>query len=378
MVKGIYIICLILILILPGCIFDIETAVHDQEDEASSNIELKLYFGTTTRAVIESEVGNNDENFLGLNEKNFKVAVFNGEGVYLGNFEPTETYYPIAGENYVALLKGKLNKTLIGENPTLQLMMLVNWYTFGNEYPENFYGKNLNDLYEDNESYNYTMYGENPTGSWKPSAREKKGIPMFGISKKITLPEDMVSEEDKETLKFSINLIRCMAKITVENNFKDEFGEAGYNIKSISLSKYNKKGTLIPHEWKDNWKEVTNPWLPKTESGEYDLNEGINLNLFKEADKEGENSEIWAVYIPEADYYTGSGEKPVLNFTIEAGGKTFDKELPLFGDFNKESNGTLLRNNIYNYKITIEKKNISLVYTVCPWYEGYNATFDYN
>ena len=362
---------IILTLILSGCIYDTETVVPSSEDYDFFNIELKLSLGTSTR-VAEEYMGNKDENFLGIEEGDYKIAVFNGEGVYLGNFEPTETFYPVEGKSYDVILKGKLNKILVGENTTLRLMMLVNWNTFNNTYPYNFYGKNLNDIYNDNESYNYTMYGLNTTESWRPSADETKGIPMFGVSKIKNLTGNVDKDEDIETIEFTINLIRCMAKITVENHFNNKVGDVGYNIKSILLSKYNKMGTLIPHEWKDDWKDVSAPWLPKRESNQDDLNEGINLSMFKE----GENPETWVAYIPEADY-TASDEKPVLNFTIEAGEEFFNKELPLFGDFNKESYGTLLRNHIYNYKITIEEKQISLDYTVCPWFEGYNTTFEY-
>ena len=371
MVKLLYIFCLILILFLPSCISDTEIIVPDTVDDDDSNIELILSFNNPTRAQEERE-GNIDENFLGINEKDYKVAVFNGDGVYVGNFEPTQTNYNVEAGGNDVILKGYLKKSLVKENTSLQLIMLVNWNTFGNIYPDNFDEKNLADLYNDNVSYNYTMYGLNYYYSWRPNAQEKKGIPMFGVSEIKTLPGNIDIEKDIVTLAFRINLIRCMAKIMVENHFKDNVGEAGYNIKSISLSKYNKKGTLIPHEWQHDSKGVTSPWLPKTESGEYDLNEGTNLYLYKEK----ENPETWVGYIPEAAY-NESDEKPVLNFIIEAKTESINKALPIFRDYTTESDRKLLRNNIYNYEISISEKEIFLDYTVCPWDDNEETIFDY-
>lgn len=70
---------IILTLILPGYIYDTETVVPSSEDYDIFNIELKLYFGTPTRAP-EDYIGKRDENFLGINEKDFKVVVYNGDG----------------------------------------------------------------------------------------------------------------------------------------------------------------------------------------------------------------------------------------------------------------------------------------------------------
>lgn len=359
-----FLLSLILLVSSCGSSFDSFEEKLDQEDYVNIKLNLGLDSTNATRETSITQ-GNEDENYLGVPETDYQIFVFNNTGKYLGEVIPTAYTYPTAESTAKAILEGRISQKLLDGNTALQLMVVVNGKSFN--FPSiDLSDNNLTGILSDKNSYNFSMYERSPISTWLPSASGKRGIPMFGISDMQTLPSQDLANQ---TLIFHVNLLRCVAKISVENKFPQEYD---YKILSIALSDYNRKGKIMPDEWKD-FNNMIVPSLP------WDPNAASNLNL-KKLTGDQTTPETWIVYIPEADY-RGINPKPFLKFTIGSEGtdKTFEKELPLFGYEDQDSNltGTILRNHIYEYSVKITNKEITLEYTVCPWYNGYNAEFDY-
>lgn len=264
------------------------------------------------------------ENYIGFANRDFRFLLFNNDGKFveamtvLGIIPAEGSEYP---SEYTVLCS--LTKKPEG---TFKVMALANW-GIGN-YPQ---GGNLvegvttiNDICESN-TY---IYGPTAHGTFTPSAETP--IPMYGIK-----TCNMKLEANKRNDIGDLYLLRAMAKVEVVCR-----EDAGLELASVTLDRYNTKGFRAPDAMDANTAYVLTPHIPADAATGASLNFHISTNKDKAV-----------IYIPE--YRNTESEHCQLYVTFA---DNTDKQYTVV--FREYSNGKpagnwldILRNCCYRFTV---------------------------
>lgn len=329
------------------------------------------------------EPGSVAENYLGFDEFDYKVLIFDSEGILLEEFVPETTATQDATEGTLTTLIGPIStKDKEGNRlKKIRIMVLANWRSFNGGKYDGFKPETttLEDLSYNDKDFNFTIPNKSNTKAWSPSitASSKRLIPMFGLSGEIELKYDKAEPvgngsvilPDVETP--TIQMLRAVAKVEVVDNLPDGAGK----INSVTLDKSNAKGRYIPDfntnsSWNVPITQVEEVSLPNSPTGTIS-----NLQFFKE-EKTIDGKEVWSAYIPEMKLDKVARPK----FTVDYGG-TQAGEFVLDYLSDSEPTGKLtqvLRNHIYRFTVNgLKGVSVNATLEVNPWELEDEEEWDY-
>lgn len=202
----------------------------------------------------------------------------------------------------------------------------------------------------------------------QPSTLTLNSIPMWGVSVEQSFNLQQGSYNDLGT----IDLLRSMAKVTV--SLRQDMIDAGFTLKSLTLSPYNTSGAVMPLTANVNFLGSSEATRNLTYVESFHLPDGVQAEttplsfLASEGDTQSQT-----LYIPEYDN-TSEGATPA---TIAVTALYHGKELTGTLEFKNYSNGTatgspynIVRNHWYQY--TVYNSGLGVDLHVTEW-----APFDH-
>lgn len=333
-------------LLTTSCIYDssFDTPDLDQNDFDEITLHLNITAGKTlSRAPGHDPFPTeHDESFINIEGHDYKIYILDGNtDIIIKEFEPTSIEKTNVG-----------NYKLSGEFPydenlkSIKILVLANWTTdFTASYPTNLTNgsTNLPSLYANTTDYNFTYPLGTTSMSWFPYA--PSGIPMFGLSEIVSIPEKIknIPGLNPELEIPAIPMLRALAKIVVEDKTEDE----AVSIRSCKLTKFNKNGRFIPDgqsnpDWSNENVQVIEPSLPQETEQSTDI-------MFRQSD-----NKTFMVYVPEMEI--NFNEIPCIEVEVYVGSeiKTYEIKLGEYGKNGTYLPGTcydILRNHRYKYNI---------------------------
>lgn len=350
-----------------SCIFDDVSGCPPLPDDGGYTINIALSAGSfaTRTSGHNYNPGTDDESFINIPSEDYAVFIFDGEGNFVQRFEPGAVSLQRNGtDKYRYVLSGAFRPEK--ELSSIQLMVLANWNTsFGGSYI-NFekeiggYGteteSTLNQIYAETGKFNFKMpadrSGATPV-SWMPS-EGNSGIPMFGLSKTVSLSD----EEELIELSgdYEIPVLRSLAKIEI----LDKVPTGPANIERCVLTSWNTSGRFVPDgrdvekgnpEWNSPGTQVEYPSLPAGVVSETNL-QFAKTKKTVEIDGEDTEKDCFVVYVPEMNLAVDT--PPVLEVYVKGMTDPYKVVLSEYEE-GKPKEGTeyeaLLRNHIYRYNI---------------------------
>lgn len=351
-------ICMGVAFLSTSCIYDssLETPDSNQNDFDEITLHLNITAGKTLSRASEHELHPSEEaeSFINIRDNDYKIYILNGnDNKIVKEFEPTsieessKDSYKLSGSfPYDENLK------------SIKILVLANWTTeFTTKYPDIPVDGtiDLDNLYKNNSEYNFNYPTGTGSTSWYPnnSDDKKTGIPMFGLSEKVDIPEKIknIPGLNPELEIPSIPMLRTLGKIIVENAIKDEEEIEEINCK---LTKYNSNGRFIPDGSQDknpDWyivgTQVVKPSFPNQ------TEQKLNLQFIPSQD-----GKTFTVYIPEMDVKS-LDEKPYIEVNVKFNkGLENSYEIQL-GEYDEDTHtfiedsyfDSILRNHRYKYNI---------------------------
>lgn len=357
------------------------------------NVMVPAAESVTSRTEKENDVthvpekGSAAENYLGFDEFDYKVLIFDESGSLLEEFVPETTATQDADKGTLTTLIGPIStKDKDGNRlENIQIMVLANWQHFDDGRYNGFTAgtTTLNGLSSNGTNFNFTMPIMTNSVAWSPSitSSPKRLIPMFGLSDKIELNYDNAEPvgnggvilPDVKTP--TIQMLRAVAKIEVV----DKLPEGAGPIESVTLDKSNAEGRYIPDFntndlWYERLTQVKTVSLPSGSIGTVN-----NLKFFKERKTiDGEDVDVWSAYIPEMALPATKTDRP--KFTVDYGGSQ-PGEFVLDYLTESEPTGTLtqvLRNHIYRFTANrLKGVSVNATLEVNPWELEEEEEWDY-
>ena len=359
---------------LASCVYDGAPCPEQPDDGYTINLTISTGALATRSDGDKIVAGSDAENFIDIAGGDYAVFIFDGDGRFVQRFEPGAVTLVQDG---TGTQKYKLSGAFRPQSElnAIQLMVLANCHNdFGASYniiEKRFDTKTLTDIYGNGTDFNFKMPtataadGTTPADgttstSWQPQ-EGASGIPMFGLSEKMTLDNNPLLNFEKV-----IPMLRSIAKVEIVDNTKD-------GITSVSLSKINSNGRIIPDvtknaEWAVEKSQVTTPSLP-------DKIEYLENIVFFNEKRTVDNAEksVWVAYIPEMNLSSAiRDDKARPTFTVQTtSGKTYTGV-----KFDNYRNGEqvtannlnyVLRNHIYHYEVDMISAQLILNLTVLPW-----------
>ena len=387
----------LLVAALSGCIMDSADCTGPLAEKSDTRtLQLNVMVPAAEHIASRAEKGENDvthgtedgstaENYLGFDEFDYKVLIFDTDGNLLQEFVPETMSTQDAAEGTLTTLVGPISTTDKDGNrlENIQIMVLANWQHFdGGRYNGFTPGETtLSGLSGNDTDFNFTM--PNTSGAWSPSiTAPKRLIPMFGLSGKIVLNYDNAEPVGNGSVILpevtpTIQMLRAVAKIEVVDKLPDGAG----TIQSVTLSTSNKSGRYIPDfTTNSSWNEdaqVTSVSLPGGTIATIS-----NLKFFKETKNINNTEEtVWSAYIPEMELPATTDGRPT--FTVEYGDtKTSTGTFALdYLNEQSEPTGTLtqvLRNHIYRFTANgLKGVSVNATLEVNPWELEDEEEWDY-
>lgn len=360
---------------LTGCIYDNAPATRacDAEESLFINLNLSVPLSTRSSGHNYSNQGTPAENYIDIDD--IKICIFDSDDNYVDDKYISEVSEstPTDKVNGYYTVTAKLDlsdQEVKNRLSTFKIMVLANWVSFeesnGNtSFNPSFEGYSLSgtkNIFQDGTNFNFTFApptASNPY-SWTPSIDEKRGIPMFGMSREFELQYAIDMGRYSDDPIDNINMLRAIAKVEIIDELGDRIG-------SVSMSKANKSGRIIPDievnkDWEDPSIQIETPSIP-TNPGTID-----KIEFVQGPDSDGKRT--WVAYIPEMDFTID--ERP--QFTVYDGEEQLDPK-----PFNNYENNevvtdpnkylpAVLRNHIYSFRVTInDKAGVSINFSVLPW-----------
>lgn len=207
-------------------------------------------------------------------------------------------------------------------------------------------------------------YGEK---AWTFSESEKNYIPMWGISKKISIKADKMNDAG------NINMYRAIAKIDIQIN--GEEGIKNFKIMSLELHNVPNKGYCASLE---NPNSDSNIQFEKA-SYPKDIEGSDTFEVFNS--KSGEERSIKnKIYIPEAGKFKPD---PYFKIRIHAMVNQKERAYDIYmreNQVDKISHFEIIRNHRYviNIKTITAAEEIKLAYNINSWGQGTSVDIPFN
>ena len=393
----------LLLIMQTGCVFDNDltgTVCPDKTESLTVNLNLTVPASSTATRSMDDDLvpGSKNENYINITDGDYQVLLFDKDGALvedkLSEFKCKENGVNGGMTSYTLTTKLSLSGNEDKKRLSIfKVMVLANWKSFERsntdatfEYPS-FEGYNLsgttNNIYKERAKFNFTFATptkESPN-CWMPSIKDRRAIPMFGITDDVDLQFaiDMAKYGDEPS--FSVPMLRALAKIEIVDVLPE-----GISISEVKLDKANTTGRIIPDididansAWHDNEVQISSPSLPTPSTSVSNL-VFVKNDTRTAKDKNGTDRlacPVWTIYIPEMDLTTGTRPK----FLVKCDGY-HDSEF-LFDNYNdkgeeQNSLASVLRNHIYRYNATnIKGTTLEVELEVEDWETVETEKWDY-
>lgn len=291
-----------MVVCLSGCIYDKTVEWSDKETETNLYT-LQLAVTTQTEATRAAghgdETGTEAENYIDFAREDYRVLLFNADGTYKATILPNRLTYK-QGSSNTHIVEGLITEA---EKPSgkFYVVVVANWKAYdGSDYDtfDNF-SASTGALWQNGTDFNFT-YQPAGNSSWTPdnNANPKRLIPMFGMAQ---VNEESFSAPDRDGNSYitaTIPMLRALAKVEVVDGITGSNNNGFSNqLNSVSLSRYNTTGRLIPNvkenpSWGVQNTQVTTASLPEGETSP----QGTILPFLPVVNN---NKTTWRAYIPE-------------------------------------------------------------------------------
>lgn len=370
----------LVLLMLTACavddVTDNTTPTSNGQNSDKLTLQLRLTLPSSTASATRAlnhtqEIGTDAENWIDINDGDYKLIIFNEDGSLLTDDVPVLSFQqePSYSNNTKYTITGEIDLRTAADKKleNFYVMVLANWQGFdGTSYPS-FIGKNItkndaNDIYANGTEYNFDVPNHlTPAATWAPSIAKRKAIPMFGLSGLLSVDNAV---ENWLFAKDDIPMLRSIAKVELVDNMLSGA------ITNVTLSRSNANGRFIPDvETNSSWNDDTQITTPSLPSSVIDME---NLAFFSERRViDNEEKTVWIAYIPEmylSSQQTGK-VRPHFNVVVN-GRRTHEVKFDNYydGKVNMADQLTsVLRNHIYRYTITGTTASLELNLSVQPW-----------
>ena len=345
---------------------------HDAEfsNMSDNEITLNVGFRMVTRASSGDgyEVGNTYENYIGVENGNYRIYFFDINNKFIARFEPSG-FVVIEESNY-------RDYNILGKAPdavakleNFKIVMLANWP----QYDDDAMKTGETDI-DDICNAEWAQFGVLTDFSLNPA--EKKLIPFYGVHEyaNVKFKTGMIT-----TLQEPVTLLRAMAKVEVILDTNDESGGflTDASFSDVSVCRYNAKGYCAPsgidsqldYGQGNNW---NTDWLPslhlignKNDSENTTTPEERRLDLLCVDKRSDTKNEKWIAYLPE---YDNSGDDyAYIEVTLDS---QIGKSAPYKIYFSEYTDGVcdetksffnIARNNLYRFTVRIRNGKLQVI-----------------
>lgn len=363
-------------LLAGSCSDSVAPVQGEKEPEAGMRLRIDVVFDDglktgATRADESYEAGIGYENYIDIDNNDFRVLFFNDKDKYIGTF--TEMNISKT-EGIDGLLKyeieGKVRQSLISENnPFLKTVLLANWKTYPDVSTESSAG--ADDATSLSDLATASSYRFNATTDIQIDARHL--IPMIGI-----LTETDIFANPTNSGHYNLGemrMLRAYAKIEVQQS------EAStHNISQVFMTKVNTGGYKFPlgitkeDQYNPQMDEAggirftTTPSVPGSTQNVPDIK-------FVKTTAEGNNN--WVIYVPEFQNILSDGTADDSNRSkigikfegIDDQSYYVDFRYYDTPDSKEGKHFDILRNNWYVYKVGMKEKELTATVDIQPYAE---------
>lgn len=363
-------------LLAGSCSDSVAPVQGEKEPEAGMRLRIDVVFDDglktgATRADESYEAGIGYENYIDIDNNDFRVLFFNDKDKYIGTFTEMNIS-KTEGTN--GLLKyeieGKVRQSLISENnPFLKTVLLANWRTYPDVSTESSAG--ADDATSLSDLATASSYRFNATTDIQIDARHL--IPMIGI-----LTEKDIFANPTNSGHYNLGemrMLRAYAKIEVQQS------EAStHNISQVFMTKVNTGGYKFPlgitkeDQYNPQMDEAggirftTTPSVPGSTQNVTDIK-------FVKTTAEGNNN--WVIYVPEFQNILSDGTADDSNRSkigikfegIDDQSYYVDFRYYDTPDSKEGKHFDILRNNWYVYKVGMKEKELTATVDIQPYAE---------
>lgn len=363
-------------LLAGSCSDSVAPVQGEKEPEAGMRLRIDVVFDDglktgATRADESYEAGIGYENYIDIDNNDFRVLFFNDKDKYIGTFTEMNIS-KTEGTN--GLLKyeieGKVRQSLISENnPFLKTVLLANWKTYPDVSTESSAG--ADDATSLSDLATASSYRFNATTDIQIDARHL--IPMIGI-----LTETDIFANPTNSGHYNLGemrMLRAYAKIEVQQS------EAStHKISQVFMTKVNTGGYKFPlgitkeDQYNPQMDEAggirftTTPSVPGSTQNVTDIK-------FVKTTAEGNNN--WVIYVPEFQNILSDGTADDSNRSkigikfegIDDQSYYVDFRYYDTPDSKEGKHFDILRNNWYVYKVGMKEKELTATVDIQPYAE---------
>ena len=363
-------------LLAGSCSDSVAPVQGEKEPEAGMRLRIDVVFDDglktgATRADESYEAGIGYENYIDIDNNDFRVLFFNDKDKYIGTFTKMNISKT---ESTNGLLKyeieGKVRQSLISENnPFLKTVLLANWKTYPDVSTESSAG--ADDATSLSDLATASSYRFNATTDIQIDARHL--IPMIGI-----LTEKDIFANPTNSGHYNLGemrMLRAYAKIEVQQS------EAStHNISQVFMTKVNTGGYKFPlgitkeDQYNPQMDEAggirftTTPSVPGSTQNVTDIK-------FVKTTAEGNNN--WVIYVPEFQNILSDGTADDSNRSkigikfegIDDQSYYVDFRYYDTPDSKEGKHFDILRNNWYVYKVGMKEKELTATVDIQPYAE---------
>lgn len=363
-------------LLAGSCSDSVAPVQGEKEPEAGMRLRIDVVFDDglktgATRADESYEAGIGYENYIDIDNNDFRVLFFNDKDKYIGTFTEMNIS-KTEGTNGLPKyeIEGKVRQSLISENnPFLKTVLLANWKTYPDVSTESSAG--ADDATSLSDLATASSYRFNATTDIQIDARHL--IPMIGI-----LTEKDIFANPTNSGHYNLGemrMLRAYAKIEVQQS------EAStHNISQVFMTKVNTGGYKFPlgitkeDQYNPQMDEeggirfTTTPSIPASTQNVTDIK-------FVKTTAEGKNN--WVIYVPEFQNILSDGTADDSNRSkigikfegIDDQSYYVDFRYYDTPDSKEGKHFDILRNNWYVYKVGMKEKELTATVDIQPYAE---------
>lgn len=364
-------------LLAGSCSDSVAPVQGEKEPEAGMRLKIDVVFDDglktgATRADESYEAGIGYENYIDIDNNDFRVLFFNDKDKYIGTFTDMTVNKTKSTDGIMKYeIEGKVRQSLISENnPFLKTVLLANWKTYPDVSTESSAG--ADDATSLSDLATASSYRFNATTDIQIDARHL--IPMIGI-----LTEKDIFANPTNSGHYNLGemrMLRAYAKIEVQQS------EAStHNISEVFMTKVNTGGYKFPIGITKE--DQYNPQMDETGGIRFTTTPSIppstqnvtDIKFVKTTGAEGKFN--WVIYVPEfqnilSDGAADDSNRSKIGIKFEGiDDQSFYVDFRYYDtpDSKEGKHFDILRNNWYVYKVGMKEKELTATVDIQPYAE---------
>lgn len=364
-------------LLAGSCSDSVAPVQGEKEPEAGMRLKIDVVFDDglktgATRADESYEAGIGYENYIDIDNNDFRVLFFNDKDKYIGTFTDMTVNKTKSTDGIMKYeIEGKVRQSLISENnPFLKAVLLANWKT----YPDVSTGSSAgaDDATSLSHLTQASSYDFNATTDIKIDAQHL--IPMIGI-----LTEADIFANPTNSGYYNLGemrMLRAYAKIEVQQS-----DASTHNISEVFMTKVNTGGYKFPIGITKE--DQYNPQMDETGGIRFTTTPSIppstqnvtDIKFVKTTGAEGKFN--WVIYVPEfqnilSDGAADDSNRSKIGIKFEGiDDQSFYVDFRYYDtpDSKEGKHFDILRNNWYVYKVGMKEKELTATVDIQPYAE---------